>query len=423
MTAQTKMMDIALLHYSAPPVVGGVESVLAHHAQLMARAGHNVRVIAARGNAWDEKINFIKIPLVDSRSAELQPVKAALDAGKIPAGFDALVGELAAQIRIAVQNVDVLIAHNVCSLNKNLALTAALHQLAGAPNFPRLILWHHDLAWTTPRYRHELHNGYPWDLLRADWAGATQVVVSSLRQTELAGLFKIPAEKIHVVPNGMDMEKFFKLESQTIGWVKSLRLLSAMPFLLVPVRITPRKNLELALHTLARLKEKNPAAAMVVTGPLGAHNPANEDYFAKLLKLRAELGLEKSAHFLAELSDAYLPDAVISDFYRLADALFLPSREEGFGIPLIEAALSRRPVFCTDLEPLRALGLEDVFYFSPDEEPQHVADLITDTLKKDSTYRFAIRTRQQYTWEQIYQEQIEPLLENSIHSRDEGVWK
>ena len=28
-------MKIALLHYSSPPVVGGVESVLAHHARLM----------------------------------------------------------------------------------------------------------------------------------------------------------------------------------------------------------------------------------------------------------------------------------------------------------------------------------------------------------------------------------------------------
>jgi hypothetical protein len=34
-----KCMKIALLHYSSPPIVGGVESVLAHHARLMANAG------------------------------------------------------------------------------------------------------------------------------------------------------------------------------------------------------------------------------------------------------------------------------------------------------------------------------------------------------------------------------------------------
>ena len=44
-------MKIALLHYSVPPIVGGVESVIAHHARLMSADGHSVRLIAARGEA------------------------------------------------------------------------------------------------------------------------------------------------------------------------------------------------------------------------------------------------------------------------------------------------------------------------------------------------------------------------------------
>ena len=46
-------MKIALLHYSVPPVVGGVESVLAQQARLMADAGHAVQVIAGRGGQFD----------------------------------------------------------------------------------------------------------------------------------------------------------------------------------------------------------------------------------------------------------------------------------------------------------------------------------------------------------------------------------
>ncbi len=44
-------MKIDLLHYSAPPIVGGVESVISHHARLMSKAGHPVRIIAGRGDA------------------------------------------------------------------------------------------------------------------------------------------------------------------------------------------------------------------------------------------------------------------------------------------------------------------------------------------------------------------------------------
>ena len=56
------MSEVALLHYSAPPVVGGVESVLGHHARLMADAGHQVRIVAGRGEQVDPRIPFIHLP-------------------------------------------------------------------------------------------------------------------------------------------------------------------------------------------------------------------------------------------------------------------------------------------------------------------------------------------------------------------------
>jgi glycosyltransferase involved in cell wall biosynthesis len=175
--------------------------------------------------------------------------------------------------------------------------------------------------------------------------------------------------------------------------------------------LTPRKNIELALRALAVLRREMPEAILIVTGPLGAHNPANAMYFEQLKNLRAELNLSNAAIFLAELLDAYLPDAVIADFYRLADALFLPSREEGFGIPVIEAAFSKMPIFCTDIAPLRALGHEDVTYFSPNDEPDRVARLIADRLQQDAVYRVAGRVRRGYAWDSIYRDHIAPLLE------------
>ena len=399
-------MRIALIHYSAPPIVGGVESILAQHARLMARAGHTVCLLAARGQPISAQIPFIQIPLVDSRHPRVLAAKAALDRGSVPDDFQPLTAEIAHALQDALAQVDVLIAHNVCSLNKNLMLTAAIAQL----DQPRRILWHHDLAWTTPRYRAELHDGYPWDLLRSNW-GARHVVVSELRQRELADLLHIPSESIAVVPNGIERASFFKLHSITLALLARLDLAPAAPILLLPVRLTPRKNIELALYTLAALRRHLPEAILIVTGPLGAHNPANAAYFEKLKGLRTQLNLSGAAIFLAEWSDTYLPDDVIADFYRLADALFLPSREEGFGLPLLEAALSRLPVFCSDIEPLRALGRTDAVTFSPDADPAQIAQCIAYRLQSDAAYQFAVRVRQHYTWERIYLDHIAPLLE------------
>jgi glycosyltransferase involved in cell wall biosynthesis len=403
-------MNIALLHYSAPPVVGGVESVLAQHARLMADAGHQVRIIAGRGAQTDQRVPFYSIPQVDSRYPQVLTLKAELDAGRFPADFPELIQEIQDPLKKALEGVELLIAHNVCSLHKNLALTSALKGLVEDPDAPRLILWHHDLAWTTPRYRAELHAGYPWDLLRLAWPKAVQVVVSELRRGELAELLRIPIDQITVVPNGVDPARFFKLEAQTSQLTEQLKLLANDPLLLLPVRITPRKNIELALRTLAVLRGQFPQAGLVITGPLGPHNPANIEYLHLLTSLRTELSLEGAAWFLAELVQNYLSDEVIADFYRLADALFLPSREEGFGIPLLEAGLSGLPVFCTDIPPLQDLGQDSVTYFSPEEAPEKVARLIIEWLSKDQTYRLRRRVKKEYTWEQVYQAKIAILI-------------
>lgn len=404
-------MKITLLHYSAPPVVGGVESVMDHHARLMADDGHQVQVIAGRGRQVDSRIRFASIPLVDSRHADILSMKEELDRGRIPVSFESTVGRIEALLSEQLKDTDVLIAHNVCSLNKNLALTAALFNISKQEKAPRVILWHHDLAWTTPRYQPELHDGYPWNLLKTAWDGVTQVTISDMRQTELAELMRLDKPEIAVIPNGVDVDKFLKLEEDTQTYVEKTGVLTANPLLLLPVRITTRKNIELALKVLAELRKHYPEAQLVVTGPLGPHNPANLAYFEKLTVLRRKLGLGGAAHFLAEWTDEYIPDAVISDFYQLADALFLPSIEEGFGIPILEAGLAGIPIFCSDIPPLRKLGGEFGTYFSPQEDPDTVCKLILARLDGDAVQGMKAYVRANYIWDSIYRMRIAPLLQ------------
>jgi glycosyltransferase involved in cell wall biosynthesis len=404
-------MKIVLIHYSAPPVVGGVESVIGHQARLMADAGHEVHIVAGRGEQTDERIGFIQIPLADSRHPIVLSIKEKLDKGIIPNEFHELVEQLVKELKPVLANADCLIAHNVCSLNKNLALTAALKKISEESQGLRFILWHHDLAWTTPRYRNELYEGYPWDLLCKAWAGAEQVTISDFRRNELATLMGLPEERIWIIPNGVDISRFLKLETQTLHFVDRLDLLNAQPVLLLPVRITSRKNIELALQVMAELRKEAPQAKLIITGPLGPHNPANLIYFEKLKSLRNSLQLENAVHFLAEFTDEFLPDEVVSDFYRLADVLFLPSREEGFGIPILEAGLAGIPVVCADIPPLRDLGLSFVNYFSLEEAPETIASLILKNLSTSRLFEFRVRVRSHYAWRQIYQQQIQPLLE------------
>jgi glycosyltransferase involved in cell wall biosynthesis len=238
-----------------------------------------------------------------------------------------------------------------------------------------------------------------------------QVTISRFRRNELAQLMKLPEEKIWVIPNGVDISRFLKLGKLTSEWMVQLDLLDANPIMLLPVRITWRKNIELALNIIAELRKKAPQAKLIVTGPLGPHNPANMQYFEKLQSMRNSLGLEGAVHFLAELHGEFLGDEVISDFYQLADALILPSREEGFGIPILEAGLAGIPIFCSYIPPSKDLGKSFVEYFSLEEGPANIASMIWKNLSTSSIYQFRVQVRSKYAWHQVYERQIRPLLE------------
>ena len=123
-------MNIVLIHYSAPPIIGGVETVLARQAQVLVRAGHRVRILAGRGETWDAQIPVQKIPLIDLRHPLILKSRSMLDEGKIPPDFAKLVKQIESDLFRSLRDVDVVILHNVASINRNLALTQALYNIS-----------------------------------------------------------------------------------------------------------------------------------------------------------------------------------------------------------------------------------------------------------------------------------------------------
>lgn len=416
---------IAILHYSGPPVVGGVENTIYHHARLLVAAGYRVQIIAGRGESFHPRVGFQSLPELDSRHAEVLLVKGELDEGRVSRRFHDLSARIVAALRPHLVAADVLIAHNVLTLHKNLPLTAALyallveerclsiHSRPGGP--PRVLGWHHDLAWRRPQYAGQLYAGYPWQLLREPWPGVEHVTVSEPRRTHVAELYGIPVEDVHVVPPGVDPATFCCWTQMTGRIVESYGLLDADLVLLLPARVTRRKNIELALRTVACLRQKTGLdARLLVTGPPGPHNPSNVTYLQHLLALRQELGLSQAAHFAYELGltdEPFVPDeATMVSLYLLADALLFPTLEEGFGMPLLEAGLVRLPVFCSNIPALQVTGGAEAHYFDVSAEPAAVADLIASRLLPERAFRLRRRVRREFTWERIVRQQVIPLL-------------
>lgn len=403
-------LRVGLLHYTAQPVAGGVEIVLGEQARLLADAGHRVRIIVGRGGSTDPRVEVIRVPLADTRHPAILAARASLDQGSAPSTLATLVASLAADLRSAVADLDVLVAHNVCGLHFNLPLTAALHELAAEQGGPPLVAWQHDLAWTSVPYSHHLHPGYPWDLLREPWPRTTYVAVSEARQKEQMRLSGLSLERVRVVPNGVDVSLLLGLHPATQRIVESLGLPGPKPVLLVPVRVTRRKNLELAIRVVAELRRLGDDPLLIITGPPDPHDPAASEYLERLRALAVEVRVADAVRFLAVDRGRSTSPCVVTDFYRIADALLLPSHDEGFGLPILEAAIARLPVICADIASLHELAGNDATYFDPAADPSAVAALIRARLANEPASRLADRVRREYGWPAIYATRIEPLL-------------
>ncbi len=404
-------MRIALMHYASPPGVGGVESTIAFQARGLTELGYPVRVISGAGGEFDPRIETVIDPLFGSRDARIIAAKSELDRGIVSPAFETLVSDIEARLNAALDGCAVCIVHNVHTMNKNLALTAALARLKQ----PRLIAWVHDLAWTNPQYQAELHAGYPWELMRQAWANTRYVTISTPRQAETAALLNVPADQIPFVPPGVDVPAFFQWTDTMREIEGALKLLDADLILLLPARLTRRKNIALGVRVIAELRRvTGQDCRLIVTGPPGPHNPANPGYLGELLELRRELGLQNAVHFLYELRDPPLvpDDTTMANLYQLADGLLFPSVQEGFGIPILEAGISGVPIFCSDLPVFRESGQADLVVFSPAHDPPSaISAQIERYFRDDSRYRLKRRIRHHYRWDVIIRRQLVPLLE------------
>ncbi|MFN8596518.1 MAG: glycosyltransferase family 4 protein [Anaerolineae bacterium] len=408
---------VAIIHYTAPPVIGGVEVVIAAHARLLRQHGHPVSVIAGRGaaDALLPGVDFIPIPEADSQHPEIVRLNAELERGDVPADFDAMVTRLVQALKPVVQRFDHVMIHNVFTKHFNLPLTVALHQLLDTGDIRHGVAWCHDMTWTSEHSRSKVHPGYVWDLLRTPRSDVTYVTVSRQRQQALAELFNYSPDAIRVIYNGVDADTLWGVSPAGHALINRLEVLSADLILLMPVRITQAKNIELALHVIAVLLSRGCQARLIITGPPDPHDAQPLAYFHALRKLRAQLKVEHAVRFVAELSTndgqpLIIDEQRVAELYRISDLVFMPSHREGFGLPILEAGLVGVPVVCTEMPAAQEIGGEDVLWFDASDAPEVVADLILTWAQRSARYRLRRRVRQNYTWSALYQREIEPLL-------------
>lgn len=344
-------LRIALFTHSVNPR-GGVVHTL-ELAEALHDAGHHVTVFAP---ALPGQMLFRAV-----RCAQvLVPVP------ETTGGLDALVEQRVAALverlpqwlaaDAAGQRFDVLHAQDGITAN-------ALATLAEQGVIPRWVRTVHHLD-RFPQARLQQRQ------LRGFARASSVYVVSPLWRDTLRRDYGVPAR---VVPNGVNLQRYtprLQAERGADELALAVRLgirLDAGPVFLAVGGVEGRKNTHRILQAYALRHAQTADTAergqLVIAG--GATLLDHGDEQARYAEILAESGLREGPR-RDVLRTGPLADVDMPVLFRLADALLMPSVNEGFGLVVLEALASGTPAVVSRIEPFTGyLGEDDVSWCDP----------------------------------------------------------
>jgi glycosyltransferase involved in cell wall biosynthesis len=185
------------------------------------------------------------------------------------------------------------------------------------------------------------------------------IVLSQAFGNILHQQYQVPSHKIHVIPGGVDINRFCNNLSRDDAR-KKLNWPTDRPILFTSRRLVHRMGIDKLLQAISLIKPTIPDIWLAIAG---------RGHIQNLLEQQVkELGLENNVKFLGFLPDEHLPIA-----YQAADLTVMPSQSfEGFGLAILESLACGTPVLCTPVG-----GMPEILQ-------GFVPDLITDSISVNS---------------------------------------
>ncbi len=240
------------------------------------------------------------------------------------------------------------------------------HDIVHAPepifNFKtssKLVVTAHDLMYLHhPQYLkhewvHNLMNGTQSLASRADY----WICNSEHTREDLIKHYSIPRGRTQVVYMGVseDFRGAYQ-DEESIAHVKSKLGVAARPYFLFIGSVEAKKNIELLLRAFGLALSAGLNADLVIGGRAGWKSELVKEVVNDLPQLKDRV------KFLGFVSQQQIAPLVAG-----ARALVLPSRYEGFGMPIVEAMAAGTPVLCSDRGSLPEVAGNAAQFFDADD--------------------------------------------------------
>ena len=378
-------MKILMLTWEYPPrVVGGISRVVYDLSHRLIKDGHEVTVVTYRDGEvpYYEDDKGVKVHRVDNYM--IQP-NNFID-WILQLNFNMV--ERASQIIAEQGKFDVIHAHDWLVAN-------AAKTLKHSFDIPIVATIHATEAGRNSGIR-EPNQKY---INETEWMltyEANEVIVNSnYMKSEVQRLFGLPFEKINVVPNGVNLNKFTGMDRDY-----SFRRKYAMDnekIILFMGRLVYEKGVQNLIAAMPKVLASYHDAKLVIAGKGGMLDE---------LKAQADyLGISNKVYFAG-----YMNGKDVERMYKAADISVFPSTYEPFGIVALEGMLAERPIVVSDAGGLgeivehRVTGMKS-YCGNPNSIADSILELLFNPELCDNIVKNAkIKVKENYNWQKIAQD-------------------
>jgi glycosyltransferase involved in cell wall biosynthesis len=224
-------------------------------------------------------------------------------------------------------------------------------------------------------------------------SAAAIICPSENSKRDLTRVYHVACDRVHVIPNGVDLERFHPGVSLDATWADPLGIRDG--YILHVGALASRKNIPVLLRTFAKLRSRPDwgarqlvLAGSEISGLAGA---------AEIYKTIEQLELAGSVILPGHVPDQHLPG-----LYAHAGVLVMPSLYEGFGIPILESMAVGTPVVASNSSSLPEVADGAAILVPPHDEDalgNAILEVIQNrTIAKEFRDKGLARA-QQFTWE------------------------
>jgi glycosyltransferase involved in cell wall biosynthesis len=258
---------------------------------------------------------------------------------------------------LKTRNIRRVIVNNINSLPIHVPAAIAINRLIVSRPKIKFLLHHHDFYWERPAYfKSTKLKFYFSKYFPPDKPGIFHVVINSIIQKDLHEKRGIKSVLIPNIFDRMAVEK----DRYNSTFRKDIGVAEDDLILLVPCRIVPRKNIEVAIELVARIDD--PKTKLVISGQDDTYDLKGHAYFKRIKKLSK--GSKGRVKFIADhvgpVREKVDGKKIYSlrDMYAHSDFVIYPSSYEGWGNAFGESIAFKKPilvnrykVFREDIEP------------------------------------------------------------------------